>query len=246
MASEYIDTILVECDRSSATIKHDDNPSSLTNQQNNTLQLLPNDKVSVYSSYINDVGSGQEAPIEFRGKRLGKTKQIQVINQVSQITQTRLTAQQETHVIYTTDELQTLDVEEKDNEANVVVNFYKTMDANNYIQCPRRFIPSTEELLTSNYGGGVPEVYWAITDKVVYGRTHVEEPRIAVPLVSRPGESNYYGYQPNDMRGFLSYEEAAPPPSTDEPRFGQPVHWILKNDNTRYTIMKKLNNTIII
>ena len=65
MSSEYIDTILVECDRSSATIKQDDNPSAWTNQQNNTLQLLPNDKVSVYSSYINDVGSGQEAPIEF-------------------------------------------------------------------------------------------------------------------------------------------------------------------------------------
>tara|TARA_Y100000361_G_scaffold153164_1_gene174312 strand:+ start:3310 stop:6786 length:3477 start_codon:yes stop_codon:yes gene_type:complete len=242
MSSEYIDTILVECDRSSATIKQDDNPSAWTNKQNNTLQLLPNDKVSVYSSYINDVGSGQEAPIEFRGKRLGKTKQIQVINQVSQITQTRLTAQQETHVIYTTDELQTLDVDVKDNEANLVINFYKTMDANNYIQCPRRFIPETQKLLSAGYTGNVPEVFWAITDKVIYGRTHVEQPRVAVPPAGRIGESNYYGYQPHDMRGFLSYEEHAPPPDDTPPRYGEPVHFILKNDNTRYTIMKKLNN----
>ena len=85
--SEYIDTILVECDRASATIKQDDEPSTWTNKQNNTLLLLPNDKVSVYSSYINDIGSGQEAPIEFRGKRLNKTKEIEVIKQVHEIKQ---------------------------------------------------------------------------------------------------------------------------------------------------------------
>jgi hypothetical protein len=240
--SEYIDTILVECDRSSATIKQDDDPSTWTNKQNNTLQLLPNDKVSVYSSYINDIGSGQEAPIEFRGKRLGKTKEIEVLKQVHEIKQVRISSQQRSHVLYTTDQLQTEVVDLKDNEANLTINFYKTMDANNYIQLPRRFIPDTEQLLAANYGGGIPEVYWAITDKVVYGRTYVEEPRISNPTGPRPGEANFYGYQPHDIRAFLSYEEHAPPPNTDPPRFGEPVHWILKNDNTRYTIMKKLNN----
>ena len=241
-SSEYIDTILVECDRSSAAIKNDDTPSSWTNKQNNTLQLLPNDKISVYSSYINDVGSGQEAPIEFRGKRLGKTKQIQVIEQVKAITRTRLNAQQESYITYTTDELKTLDVDVKDNEANTVINFYKTMDANNYIQCPRRFIPTTREMVTGQRDVRVNPSYWDVVDSVIFGRTHVEEPRQAIPTLGRPGENDYYGYQPEDMRAFLSYIEKAPPPSTEEPRFGSPVHWILKNDNTRYTIMKKLNN----
>ena len=129
--SEYIDTILVECDRSSATIKQDDDPSTWTNKQNNTLQLLPNDKVSVYSSYINDIGSGQEAPIEFRGKRLGKTKEIEVLKQTHEIKQVRISSQQRSHVLYTTDQLQTEIVDLKDNEANLTINFYKTMDANN-------------------------------------------------------------------------------------------------------------------
>jgi len=242
MSSEYIDTILVECDRSSAKIKQDDNPSAWTNQQNNTLQLLPNDKVSVYSSYINDVGSGQEAPIEFRGKRLNKTKQIEVIRQTSEISKyVGQVDNKKTFVLFTTDELQKLDVDVKDNEANVVINFYKTMDANNYIQCPRRFIPTTRELLEASRGV-VAEAFWSITDSTTYGRTHVEQPRKIVPAGARPGPSEWFGYQPHDMRAFLSYTEHAPPPDTTEPRYGSAVHWILKNDNTRYTIMKKLNN----
>ena len=72
--SEYIDTILIECDRQSATIKNDSEPATWSNKQNNTINLLPNDKVSVYSSYVNDVGSGQDNPIEFRGKKLNKSK----------------------------------------------------------------------------------------------------------------------------------------------------------------------------
>ena len=243
--SEYIDTILVECDRSSAKIKHDDNPSSWTNQQNNTLQLLPNDKISVYSSYINDVGSGQEAPIEFRGKRLNNIKTIEVIKQVDELTifgdnnNADLMDIPITFQTYSTDQLQTEEIDVKDNEANVVINFYKTMDGNNYIQCPRRFIYDTAHLL--NAANADSEVFWAMTDSLLYGRTYVETPKIQNPVGQRPGPSNYYGYLPCDMRAYISYEQSENPAPTP-PRYGQAVHWILKNDNTRYTIMKKLYN----
>ena len=234
MSSEYLDTILVECDRSSATIKNDDDPSTWSNQQNNTLLLLPNDKVSVYSSYVNDIGSGQDAPIEFRGKRLKKTKTIQVINQTDQVEIVGDTLESINYVTYTTDELQDLVIDNKDNEANLVINFYKTMDLKNYIQLPRRFIESTETLSQSLIGD---QRLWNFTDSVPMGRTHVETPYID-PASLVPGENAGFGYVPQDMRAFPSYTREP----LDDLEYGDVLHWILKNDNSRYTIMKKLNN----
>ena len=234
MSSEYIDTILVECDRSSATIKNEDDPSTWINQQNNPLLLLPNDKVSVYSSYINDIGSGQEAPIEFRGKRLNKTKTIQVINQTDYVEICGNILESINYITYTTDQLQDLVIENKDNEANMVINFYKTMDLKNYIQCPRRFITTTTELSSSLIDD---QKRWAQLDSLIMGRTHVETPYID-PTTPFPGENAGFGYVPQDIRGFPSFQQD----EADDLEFGDVVHWILRNDNSRYTIMKKLNN----
>jgi len=232
--SEYIDTILVECDRQSATIKKDDNPSTWTNQQNNTIQLIPNDKVSVYSSYVNDVGSGQDNPIEFRGKRLNKQKTIKYNVETAIKTEYQQSTKR-SYITYSDNDVINDTIELKDNKASTVINFYKTMDALNYIQLPRRFIKTTSELVASLVQ---EDNYWSSIDKVLLGRTHIEYP--SHQATTDKEEANYYGFVPSDIRAFLNYE--APIAPATEPKLGEPVHFILKNDNSRYTIMTKTFN----
>ena len=232
MSEQYIETILVECDRSSASVKSKDDNSSWINEQNNTLLLLPNDKVSVYSSYVNDIGSGQDAPIEFRGKKLKKKKTIEVIQQTDEVEIVGDILQSINYITYTTDELKTIEIDNTDNEANLVINFYKTMDLKNYIQLPRRFIELTENLSQSLVRN---QRLWNFADSVALGRTHVETPYIYA--ARELPENNGYGYVPQDMRAFPSYFKTDP-----VVEYGDALYWIQKNDNTRYTIMKKLNN----
>lgn len=238
--SEYIDTILVECDRQSAAIKSDTDSSSWTNQQNNTIQLLPNDKVSVYSSYVNDIGSGQDNPIEFRGKRLNDTKQISfTINvpggAVAGDGSYYDAVQKKSYTLYSENTLLSQTIELKDNKAETIINYYKTMDALNYIQLPRRFIFTTGELHTA---GTLQDKTWNIIDQVTLGRTYVERGIIDNPVNAKE-PLNYYGYVPDDTRGFRNYK---PPVNPGDALIGDITHFILKNDNSRYTILeRKLN-----
>lgn len=236
MTTEYLDTILVECDRQSASIKSTSDTSSWTNKQNSTLMLLPNDKVSVYSSYVNDVGSGQDNPIEFRGKSLNKTKTIKYTSVTAQSIK-YVADVKKVYEIY--DNVDTIEqtIELKDNEASSIINFYKTMDGLNYIQLPRRFIPTTSALLASAVN---EDRFWASPDSTRLGRTLQEFPILdpAGGIVKQ--DSNYYGYVPDDIRGFKNYEIPVLPATT--PVIGEPIHFILKNDNTRYTIMEKTRN----
>ena len=198
MATEYLDTILVECDRQSASVKSSSDKSTWTNKQNSTLMLLPNDKVSVYSSYVNDVGSGQDNPIEFRGKSLNKTKTIKYTSVTAQSIK-YVADVKKVYEIY--DNVDTIEqtIELKDNEASTIINFYKTMDGLNYIQLPRRFIPTTSALLASAVN---EDKFWASPDSSRLGRTLQEFPILdpAVGIVKQ--DSNYYGYVPDDIRGF--------------------------------------------
>lgn len=237
MATEYLDTILVECDRQSASIKSTTNNGSWTNKQNNSLLLLPNDKVSVYSSYVNDVGSGQDNPIEFRGKKLNKSKLTKFTSN-SVVEVKYVSAVKKQFPIY--DDSNTIEqsYELQDNKVETVINYYKTMDGLNYIQLPRRFIPKTQVLSESAVG---EDQHWASPDTKRLGRTYLEQPLFdpTVPATNT-SESNFYGYLPEDVRGFLNYE--LPPAESPTPPIGEPLHFILKNDNSRYTIMEKTRN----
>mgnify|MGYP003145890467 CR=1 FL=1 len=234
----YLDTILVECDRQSASVKSTTDNGTWVNKQNNSLMLLPNDKVSVYSSYVNDVGSGQDNPIEYRGKSLNKTKIVKYTINSATMT-TYVPAIKEVFPIYGTAQTLEREIELQDNRAEMVTNFYKTMDGLNYIQLPRRFIPRTSELAGSGIG---EDKFWGSPDSARLGRTLQERPYLDPnpPVAGNTEENNWYGYVPEDIRGFLNYE--APVLPATAPALGDPIYFILKNDNSRYTIMEKTRN----
>ncbi len=64
---EYQDTILVECNRKTANTKSSETNASWTNDLNNTIRMDRGDKVSLYSSFVSERGSGQQYAVEFSG-----------------------------------------------------------------------------------------------------------------------------------------------------------------------------------
>ncbi len=234
MSEEYIETILVECDRDSAQTKSADNNATWTNNFNDTLQLNAGDKVSVYSSFVCERGATQPNSVEFKGNSLKLSKDIQYTTETTTTRTYTQTAGQinDLTVPFTTDTQTTTETKQLvDNKASIVINYYKTMDTLSYIQLPRRFIPDTTNhtLLDTD-----DKKRWYMEDSVEFGRVH----RDPYDVGTGKDISNVYGYVIDDYRPIYQKE----PKSVDADRDTwnmQIDRWILKNDGTKYTIMRR-------
>ncbi len=256
---EYIDTQIVDCSRITATIKNDSQPAEWVNNLNDTIELLPGDKVSMYSSFISERGAGQANSVELRGETLGTkkliyTKQIQdnrknlafemnIRNYFQRIPDQPYTAEYQ-------------NVEEeipvRDNEINMVISYYKTMDLNSYVQMPRRFIPDFSDL-GDNGGNRTPalsaeETTWSVFDSATYGAVNKTPISLDYNVVVPGGFENYdadintsFGYVVDDYKPIYSVIAEEGSSGTDgriNGKLRQPINnWCLKNDGTRYTIM---------
>jgi len=252
----YTDTAIIDCSRSSASVKQDDNPAEWINQLNDTIQLEPGDRVSMYSSFINERGAGQAQSVELRGEAIN-FKTFKYTKIVEAGTTTKNFAfemgipqnfQREPDQPFTT---QFENVEEnimtKDNEVNLIISYYKTMDTLSYIQLPRRFIPNFAEVQAPSD----TEKNWAVFDAPEYGAV-LKSP---IPTTYTYGGTTYnsdvnntYGYIKDDYKPI--YTEINPPLVAAlgvNSNINQPINnWVLKNDNTRYTILvrKKTQHSI--
>ena len=234
MSEDYIETILVECDRDSANTKSADNNATWTNNFNDTLQLNAGDQVSVYSSFVCDRGATQPNSVEFKGQSFDKFKTIHYTDSsTTQRTYSSTNNQiKDLTVPYTTDNVTTSEsIQIKDNEANMVINYYKTMDCLSYIQLPRRFIPDTSNLTVLD---DLDKKLWNMEDNVDVGRVHRE------PYDVGTGKdiSTVYGYVVEDYKPIYRKE----PRSDDSDRNTwnmQIDRWILKNDGSKFTIMRR-------
>tara|TARA_R110001632_G_scaffold7543_1_gene30027 strand:- start:75 stop:3704 length:3630 start_codon:yes stop_codon:yes gene_type:complete len=288
--TEYIDTTLVECDRVSAQTKNDDY-ALWTNNMNNSIQMNPGDKVSVYSSFVSEVGATQPNSVEFKAKSLGFTKNLKYTTETNTArTYTLPEAQIKDEIFpFTTDSQSfTEEIDVKDNEANVVINYYKTMDTLNYIQLPRRYIPDTADQTVFDTDD---KKAWSVEDSITLGRVNREPYMtnnadqqdliiLSTDLIAGKqyeiinqgtsdftlvGSSNntagtlftatgqtagtgtaYRLYSVDDVYGYVvdDYQPVYqnPPESTVATRAAWNLkidRWILKNDNTRMTIMRK-------
>lgn len=156
----YIETTLIECNRLSG-IHPDDSNALWTNNLADTFHMKEGDRVSMYSSFISERGSGKLNSIELKGNSLGTKKSI-TYNTISQTTSfnasfKRNDVSNET-LIQTTE-----NIEMFDNKCSMVISYYKTMDMLNYVQLPRRFY---------NKANGSAE--FKNEDSISIGRVHVE------------------------------------------------------------------------
>ena len=238
---EYVDTQIIDCSRSNAKNKQEDNPALWTNELNNTIELKPGDKVSMYGSFISERGAGQQNSVELRGETIG-TKQIKYSKST---TTTKNYAyelgvpqnfQREANLPYTTtfEEVQET-INLKDNEVNMVISFYKTMDALSYYQLPRRFLP---------IGTSDSSLDWSSFDSITLGLPH----RSPIPTrytyggITRNSDiKNTFGYVKDDFKPIyerLPPTEATGPGDSSNNFIRAPINnWVQNNDGTRYTIM---------
>lgn len=237
---QYIDTILVEADRDSAQEKHLDNNATWRNSFTNSIILNPGDKVSVYSAFINERGAESQNSVEFDGNKLGdtnadsqKTFNYTKFDEGSQfyLTATDIYGDNPTFQNATnTDET----IELKDNEANITISYFKSMDCLSYIQLPRRFIPRTALL-------GGANVHWGMDDLSAVdnigglgadmGRVNRETATLADDF------KDTYGFVPSDYDPIHHFDGGDPPGGN----LGTLKRLILRNDGSRYTIFVRKN-----
>ncbi len=239
MAESYIETTLIECDRSSAQTKNDDNMASWTTNFNNTINMNPGDKLSVYSGFVCERGATQPNSIEYKGATLKKQKTITYTNSV---TTTRNYSQPDSQIEFYEQPYTTINTETsetinlKDNEANIVISYYKTLDMLNYVQLPRRWIPDTSDTYIS---GDNERRAWNIEDSRATGRVNREPYDVGVDNLGATFTlNNVYGYVVDDYSPVFAPQDIN---GTADPRlWDTPIsRWILKNDNSRYTIMRR-------
>ena len=152
--TEYVDTMLINCNRLASTESrsgNDSNPAIFTNPLNQSIRLNVGDKVSLERAFVNEVGAGNPQTIEYKGVSRGN-------NSVATYTKTTPYDFYNTksttynplyrlgyHRSYFTEEVSGETVDLRDNLAPLVYGYYITSNEYpNYIQQPRRFIAGND------------------------------------------------------------------------------------------------------
>jgi hypothetical protein len=247
MTDIYEETILISCDRESAQTKQDDGLNSTwTNNFNETLQLEPGDRVSVYNSFVSERGSATSNSVEFKGVSLNKTKKIKysTITKHYHVVGNNL----DDPVLYREDINQVEENQEIfDNKTSIVINYYKTMDCLSYYQLPRRFIKNNGTVAVPRQP---QENAWFVDDSADMGRVSREASDIVftetIPTqIVYVQQEDKYGLVDDDYVGIL--DESANT-FTDANNYvirqGRVKRWILKNNNERFTIMARKKNIL--
>jgi len=139
--ASYTDNRLIECSRLSS-VEHqsgnDTNNALFTNKIGSGIQLNVGDTISLHGAMISEVGAGSET-IELKGKSLGVKQTYKYTKKVpySKTTFTRSDNLDglDAEFIEVTEEEKEL----KDNEANLLISYYKTLNCENCFSLPRRF-----------------------------------------------------------------------------------------------------------
>jgi len=143
----YVQTILVDCNRLSsieynASKLSKTNNALYTNKVSDGITLDIGDKVSVESAHIAQRGAGSSV-IEFGGEVLGHTN-ISYCETISSsyigfgpASADSASQQSPTGYAFEKSSIVTEQVEIKDNEASIVIDYYKNANGENYITLPR-------------------------------------------------------------------------------------------------------------
>ena len=228
----YEDTLLLECSRDQAEQKQSDDPSTWTTQLNNNVLLLPGDKVNVFNSFVNDSGSGSTNPVEFRGANLGETTKIKVLTPNANNPRTYDPATEKFYEVFKEFDTTEKTIQLKDNEAHLTLNYFKSMDGLSYVQNPRRFMPQTRDLAVAT-----SQSRWQVDDELAQGRVNLERAKITSATLANADDSDVYGYVIDDLMSIRNSQVGGV-----FTHFGAVQRWILKNDNSRYTLMRRNRN----
>ena len=158
----YIQTQLVEVNQATseeAKARNEENPAQFTNTFSDVISLSPGDKVSLQSSFISERGSGNQNTIELKGKPLGVKKKFKFLAKENEVD---LISNLITSSVYSLSEKE---IDLVDNEANLLINYYKNMNGTGYFGCPRRFLKTQPESYINNPQTSGRSIAWIQKDE---------------------------------------------------------------------------------
>ena len=135
MSEGYLETILVEANQTTADTSNN-TPATWCNTLSDIVHLKAGDKVSLYAGYISDKGAGNTKNIEVKGVSLKKTKSFLYTDLIQQT----IDPFGSNLIVEETYELVRNEIELRDNEANIVLNYYKNTNGTGYIGLPRKYV----------------------------------------------------------------------------------------------------------
>ena len=151
----YVENTLIECSRLSSIehqSKNDTNNALFTNKIGSGIQLNVGDTISLHGAMISEVGAGSET-IELKGKSLAVKQKFKYTKKtpISRYTYTPSTNFDGLDAEYI--QVQEDELELKDNEAHLLISYYKTLNCENCFSLPRRFAYSKTHTPTGADGG---------------------------------------------------------------------------------------------
>ena len=219
MSQGYQQTFLFDCSRlgseefNGSTLDAKQ-PSRFTNKVSSGIKLDVGDQVSVHSAYISERGAGGDV-IEFKGKPLNALNEINFTTTTDSIF-TRDTKITPFGFSKQTNSNASLLVPMKDNEASIVISYYKNTNGENYNGLPRDWGDYERSGVNTSAAAG-SQLLWDQTDGCVVG--------------AQPVDRNASHYLPDDFQlkkinlngsdGNVTKIEARP---------------FVRNNNDRFTI----------
>jgi len=229
----YSQTLLLDCNRKSsvefsASNLADTNPALWTNQVSSGITLDIGDQVSIQSAHIAQRGAGGDI-IEFAGKVLGQ-KNISYTRSISSShvgtgiyvidgyhTNPKLFDIQTTPEGYAYEESETVteEIQQKDDEASIVISYYKNTNGENYITLPRNhgsasgiYSPSYTSATTSSAQWEVPDGYDVGCNTMNQNASHVfEDDYRETSAISASGNPCVVRKIRNDNKRFTLFKQ---------------------------------------
>ncbi len=229
----YSQTILLDCNRRqsvefSASNLAQTNNALFTNQVSSGITLDIGDQVSIQSAHISQRGAGGDI-IEFAGKNLGQknisyTEQINTsyigFGQFLIFGSERIQISPEGFAMERNETI-TEQVQEIDNQANVVISYYKNANGENNIGLPRNFGNASSEASAADAGGNI---YHGMTTNASFWEVPDGYP---VGANTYPQSASHISSQDWNIVAGINASGAAC-------NFRK-----LKQDNSRYTLFKQ-------
>ena len=198
MSNSFTNLSILECNRLSseeAKTNNNENPALFTNKLGTGVNLNVGDTIEVSSAFISEQGAGDENTIEFKGIDLQDTKTISYLVPTFTEPYTKLVANQGFTKI--TWNASTPTIKLKDNEASIVINYYKSANGENYFQLPRKFtsFDGDPSIVGSIQASGTHNLWFAQEDSPAQGNASFSKgglPFHQIPYFTQQDSDYYY------------------------------------------------------
>ncbi len=248
MSDSFTETTILECNRLSSEegkTNSNQNPALFTNKVGSGIKVNQGDTVSVFSAFVSEKGAGGET-IQFNGRtitdKLGNPITYQLsstaLNKTNACFMIPIANNDEIAVIRgnplrirasNSSNTYTL----KDNEVNIKICYYKTINGEGCVALPRRFMSSIPGINETR------NTQWKMEDSFEQGQVHrgifEEGGGVPVLLGRSPGGINTSFTQRFFVDDDYRFKEQAST-STDSASNREHCYYKLKTDNSRYKI----------